>query len=68
MAAFDTNRPFATAQAGGLANIFTRAFDALKSWNEARETRKALRQLNTHQLNDIGITSADIDLFVAKHR
>ncbi|MEM1234097.1 MAG: DUF1127 domain-containing protein [Pseudomonadota bacterium] len=68
MAAFDTNRPIATASAGGLRSIISRALSAVMSWQEARETRRALRSLNVRQLDDIGIIPADIDLFVAKYR
>jgi uncharacterized protein YjiS (DUF1127 family) len=32
----------------------------LVEWNEARQTRNALRQLSDAQLNDIGISYADI--------
>ncbi|MEM6479396.1 MAG: DUF1127 domain-containing protein [Pseudomonadota bacterium] len=46
----------------------TGLYAALVAWNDARATRKALAQLNTHQLDDIGMISADIDLFVAKYR
>ena len=30
-------------------------------WNESRQTRKALSQLSAAQLEDIGVTRADID-------
>ncbi|MEM9854346.1 MAG: DUF1127 domain-containing protein [Pseudomonadota bacterium] len=69
MAAFDTNRPLAPATAaGGFLKPLTGLYAALVAWNDARATRKALAQLNTHQLDDIGMISADIDLFVAKYR
>ncbi|MEP2715730.1 DUF1127 domain-containing protein [Pseudophaeobacter sp.] len=32
----------------------------LVEWNEARQTRKALSQLSVAQLDDIGVTQADI--------
>ncbi|MEM1375270.1 MAG: DUF1127 domain-containing protein [Pseudomonadota bacterium] len=68
MAAFDTNRPIATASAGGFLSTLSRAFGAVMSWQEARETRRALKSLNARQLDDIGMIPADIDLFVAKYR
>lgn len=33
----------------------------LVEWNEARKTRKALSKLTAAQLDDIGLTAADID-------
>ncbi|MEL6689067.1 MAG: DUF1127 domain-containing protein [Pseudomonadota bacterium] len=68
MAAFDTNRPIATASFGGLFSIFSAAYGAFVGWYDARATRRALKALNTRQLDDIGMVSADIDLFVAKYR
>lgn len=69
MAAFDTTRPFAPATAvGGLLKPVSALYGALAAWNDARVTRKALRQLNTHQLDDIGMISSDIDLLVSKYK
>lgn len=69
MAALDTTRPLASATSfGGLLAPLYAAFAAVASWNDARATRKALSQLSKHQMNDIGLTSADIDLWVAKYR
>ncbi|MEO0677973.1 MAG: DUF1127 domain-containing protein [Pseudomonadota bacterium] len=66
MAASTTARPLATT--GGALKPIVSLFDAVVAWNDARKTRQALRQLNTHQLNDIGLLSSDIDLFVTKYR
>lgn len=33
----------------------------LRDWNDARRTRKALSQLTTFQLDDIGLVPGDID-------
>jgi len=69
MAALDTTRPIATATAtGGLMTPLMKLYAAFAAWHDARATRRALKQLNTHQLEDIGMTSAAIDLFVAKYR
>ena len=68
MAAFDTNRPIATANSGCLGSTFSAAYGAGVGWSEARATRRALKSLTTRQLDDIGMVSADIDLFVAKYR
>lgn len=37
------------------------AKSTLVEWNEARKTRKALSKLTAAQLDDIGLTAADID-------
>ena len=33
---------------------------AIREWNDARRSADALRRLNTHLLDDIGLTRADI--------
>ncbi len=38
----------------------------LRSWNETRRTIAALRALNAAQLNDIGLTRADVEDFGRK--
>ena len=37
-------------------------FGSLSAWNDARVTRKALSKLSARELDDIGLTRADIDL------
>lgn len=38
-------------------------FSALSTWHKARQTRKALQQLDDHLLRDIGIERGCIDAF-----
>lgn len=47
-----------TAPVGGL---LSRSLAALQTWNDARLTRKALWNLSARELDDIGLTSGDID-------
>ncbi|MEM1101428.1 MAG: DUF1127 domain-containing protein [Pseudomonadota bacterium] len=70
MAAYDTARPLAHAtHPAGLLNPAWAAFDAFTAWREAARTRRVLKGLSTHQLNDIGMTTSDdIDLFLTKYR
>lgn len=62
MAVFDTFRPAGTARAGFIARIWAETFGALAAWNDARLTRNALSKLSAHELNDIGLCEADIDM------
>jgi len=41
--------------------MFARLIDAMTLWNDARLTRRALARLSDRELNDIGLTRADID-------
>jgi uncharacterized protein YjiS (DUF1127 family) len=62
MAAIDTTRStqFQTAPVGLNLARFTAAFTA---WKDARATRKALSVLSDRELDDIGLTRADIANF-----
>ena len=57
MSVYTTNR---TAQhhMGGFFGTMVSAFSA---WNDARVTRNALSRLTDRELDDIGLTRADID-------
>jgi len=63
MAAVETTRPapfdaITTYRAiTGLSN----ALAALRAWNDARVTRKALNKLSDRELDDIGLCRGDID-------
>jgi len=46
-----------------LVDTFYHLRDNLVEWNESRQTRKALSQLTAAQLEDIGLTPADITKF-----
>ncbi len=62
MAAIETNRSaqFRTAPVGLSLTRFVAAFTA---WNDARATRKALSVLSDRELEDIGLSRADIASF-----
>ncbi len=47
---------------GTVANVIA----ALVGWNDARRTRDALSQLSAYELDDIGLTGADIDM-ISRH-
>ena len=66
MAAFDTTRPSTGLAAGRTASIFTSAFAAVASWNDARITRRALSKLTARELDDIGLCYGDIDAVAAR--
>ncbi len=61
MAAFDTTRPVAVLNAGRFSNVFAQMMGALATWNDMRVTRKALSKLTARELDDIGLTFADLD-------
>ena len=48
--------PFGAITIYRLVVAFENAANALRSWNEVRQTRKALAKLSKHQLADIGLT------------
>ncbi|SEV89136.1 protein of unknown function [Cognatiyoonia koreensis] len=60
MAAFDTTRPVAVG-AGRFSRLASDLFGSIAAWNDARLTRKALSQLTARELDDIGLTRADVD-------
>jgi uncharacterized protein YjiS (DUF1127 family) len=45
-------------------NIVQRYWNYLKTWREHRKAIKQLNQLTDRELNDIGISRADIDRLV----
>ncbi len=63
MAALDTTRPaFGPAPvAGHPTNWFSAMVANLVAWNDARLTRHSLSKLTDRELDDIGLTRADID-------
>lgn len=65
MASIDTNRS-TTAPLMGLAAPIARLLGALRAWNDARITRRALEKLSARELDDIGLSRGDIDLIVAR--
>lgn len=65
MTAIETTRSaqFRTAPVGLGLSRFAAAFTA---WKDARATRKALSALTDRELEDIGLTRADIATFSAR--
>jgi uncharacterized protein YjiS (DUF1127 family) len=62
MTTYDTTRAMPRAS----LNIVGAAFAALKDWNDARVTRKALSRLSARELDDIGLCVGDIDLIAER--
>lgn len=61
MAAFDTSRTVAVQNSGRMTSFVASVFGAIATWNDARITRKALSKLTARELEDIGLTYADLD-------
>ena len=63
MAAFDTTRAqFETAGfAGRIGQTFAALVGAVVDWNDKRVTRDALASLTDRELDDIGLSRADIE-------
>ena len=63
MTDYTTSRPL------GLSSGFSlRMFDALLTWNNRRVTRNELHRLSDRELEDIGLTRAEIDTAVERLR
>jgi len=60
MAAIDTTRPVAVFSAGRVFRFAADLFDTVAAWNDSRKTRKALSALTSRELEDIGLSRADI--------
>jgi uncharacterized protein YjiS (DUF1127 family) len=62
MTFFAQSRPHADRVVGGFQGLSLGAlFATLKTWNEARITRKQLHALTDRELADVGLCRADID-------
>lgn len=63
MAALETTRPGMEGRlvGGRLMSLFTAAVAAIAAWNDARVTRNELSRLSDRELDDIGLTRADIE-------
>ena len=59
MATLDTIRPIAAP--AGFRTSFTTLVGLIATWNDRRQTRKALEKLTARELNDIGLIPGDID-------
>ena len=65
MAAIETTRS-TSFQTAPIGLSFSRMVNAITAWNDARITRKALSALSDRELDDIGLTRADIATFTAR--
>jgi uncharacterized protein YjiS (DUF1127 family) len=63
MAATEMTRPapFGAITTYRFVQIADAALIAVKSWNDARLTRKALHKLSNRELDDIGLCRGDIE-------
>jgi len=63
MALFEMSRPVVANNTVGarISNLFTGLVGSVVSWNDKRATRAALSKLSDHELDDLGLTRADID-------
>ncbi len=66
MAVIDTVRPHLNTT-GSFGQFIARLSGAIATWNDSRKTRKALSSLSDRELEDIGLTRADIDT-IGLHR
>ena len=55
-----------SSQADRLRSRVVDVLGAIADWNDRRRTRKVLSQLSAHELNDIGLSEADIDFMSRK--
>ncbi|SMX29947.1 hypothetical protein TRP8649_04087 [Pelagimonas phthalicica] len=68
MAAIDQTRPYVAAgSAAGFGSLFATFAGVFTSWMQARETRKALSGLSDRELDDIGLSRADIDAITGRY-
>lgn len=63
MATIDTDTAFAV---NGTPGLVARIAVALRDWNDARITRRALSRLSARELDDIGLCRGDIDMIAAR--
>ena len=61
MAVIETSRFAPAVSTFTVAAPFIATFAKVKSWNDVRQTRKALKQLSARELEDVGLTYADVD-------
>lgn len=63
MSAFETTRPapFGATATYHFIQFVSNALVAVKNWNDARVTRKALSSLSDRELDDIGLCRGDIE-------
>lgn len=49
-----------------IAGVMARIIDALRTWQDARITRRALSRLSLRELDDIGLCRGDIDAIATR--
>jgi uncharacterized protein YjiS (DUF1127 family) len=60
MAAIENTRSVTALNAGAISSFFANVVGSVAAWNDARITRKALSKLTARELDDIGLTLADV--------
>ncbi len=70
MATFETSRPapFGAVTVYRVISACSEFLTALLAWNDARKTQKILSRLSAHELNDIGLTPADVEAMTRRAR
>ncbi|KJZ18281.1 DUF1127 domain-containing protein [Loktanella sp. S4079] len=66
MANVNTNLAASSILAGRVTSFCHLALNAVAQWNDARITRNALLKLSARELDDIGLTFADIEKVAAR--
>jgi uncharacterized protein YjiS (DUF1127 family) len=59
----NTTAPMGAITTHRLVSAAASVIEAFRSWNENRRTVDALRRLSPSQLDDIGLTVADVEAF-----
>ncbi len=58
--------PFGAITVHRVVTAVLGVFDNIRAWNDYRRTVNALRALSPDQLDDIGLTTADVESFGLK--
>ena len=61
------SRGHTTTHADSFRTRVNNALGALADWNDLRKTRKVLAQLSAAELDDIGLSRADVDALTRKY-
>lgn len=70
MALLDPSRPVSQSAvfADAVSRAAYRVVSGLIEWNNARQTRNSLMQLTAQELDDIGLSRADVDMMIKRIR
>lgn len=60
MAVLDFHRTSDRREAFFISRLVTSLVSSILAWNDTRRTEEALSRLSAHELDDIGISKADI--------